>query len=245
MTHFSGKLLSFPSTRWSEVVRAGSDSTPIKQEALERLLTQYLPVIRSYLRIRKRLSAEDADDLAQGFAAYVLLEHDLLARANQLRGRFRALLLTALDRYVASDFRYKLARKRSPNSITNLDDAPEPIAVDIIRQDVFEVKWARRIVGQAIKKMRRQCRNSGRDHEWFVFRHRLLGPSYGRPGLGYKQIVQKLNLKSPVQATNLLATSKRRFARVLRELIQEYTIDPELIDNEIQDLMRSLDRMNR
>lgn len=245
MTHFSRRVLGFPSTRWSEVARAASNSSSIKQEALERLLTQYLPVIRSYLRVRKKLNPDDADDLAQGFAANVLLEQDLLARANRLRGRFRSLLLTALDRYVVSDFRYRLARKRYPKTIVSLDDAPEPVATNISHRNTFEVQWSRRVIVQAIKSMRRQCRSVGRDHEWVIFKSQLLGPCYGRAKPRYKELVQSLDLESPVQAANLLVTSKRRFIRILQEIVQEYTIAPELVESEIRDLIRSLNRLTK
>ena len=57
----------------------------------------------------------DADELLQAFVTDRLLEHQLLQRADQARGRFRSLLLTSLNNFAAG--RRRAARVREAASL--------------------------------------------------------------------------------------------------------------------------------
>src|ERR1700677_2779450 len=87
-----GVFRPFPVTRWSLVVRAADTDAGIKRIALTELLEKYLPALRSYLRLSKRLDADRADDLLQSFLASKVLDEDLIERADQRRGKFRTFL---------------------------------------------------------------------------------------------------------------------------------------------------------
>src|SRR5947209_19582127 len=91
--------ISFPTTDWKLVSQAAGEG-PRQRRAVGEVLHKYLPALRSHLHRRWRVPAEKMDDLLQGFVAAELLEQDLFARAQPQRGRFRDLLVTALDRHV-------------------------------------------------------------------------------------------------------------------------------------------------
>lgn len=231
----------FPTTQWSNVIRAGHAQTQVKREALNDLLTRYLPAVRSHLIFRKRVHPDQVDDLIQGFVASRVIEKDLIARVERERGKFRTFLLTALDRYIIGQYRHNSAKKRSAGQMANLADLPD-LAGD--REDtscMFDVQWARTLLSDALDRMQKQCHGSGRDDLWNIFECRLLGPILNQqPAPSYEQLIEKFQLVSPTQASNLLVSAKRMFTRLLRSVVAEYTPDPEQIDQEITDLMKIL-----
>src|SRR5690554_3458739 len=100
----------FRTTRWS-VVRAatgrvGDSSGP----ALEQLCRAYWLPVYTFVR-RRGHSAEDAQDLTQGFFAR-LIEKEWLNVVDETRGRFRTFLLTAVTRFMANEYDRSQALKR-------------------------------------------------------------------------------------------------------------------------------------
>ena len=232
----------FPTTQWSQVARAGHAPITIKRQALDELLRRYVPAIRSHLVYRKRIQADQVDDVVQGFVASHVIENDFIAGADQNRGKFRTYLLTALDRYIIGQYRYATAKKRHSGRQANLDDVPEPAqSRDVSVDRAFDIEWARAMLGQTLEKMEQQCKASGRDDVWGIFECRLLGPILGQCAAPtYGQLVKRFNLVSPAQASNLLVTAKRSFIRMMRSVIGEYALDDQEIDEEIADLMHIL-----
>src|SRR5262249_31382292 len=55
-------------------------------------------------------------DLSQGFVVSKVLGQDLIARADRGKGKFRTWLLTALDRYLISQWRQTAARRSGPGA---------------------------------------------------------------------------------------------------------------------------------
>ena len=87
-------MSGFDTTHWSIVRAAGSDSTGRARDALGQLCETYWEPLYAYLR-RRGHSAEDAEDLTQGFLARVL-EKGVVRAADPDRGRFRSFLLASL-----------------------------------------------------------------------------------------------------------------------------------------------------
>ena len=58
----------------------------------------------------------------------------------------------------------------------------------------------------------------------------------------YEELVAKFGLRSPSEASNLLITAKRMFARVLREVVRETVADEAEVETEIMELKRILSR---
>ena len=234
----------FPTTHWSLVARAGQDAAETKRQALGELLARYLLALRAHLVYGKRLSPEDADDLLQEFVAAKILEKELIGRADAELGKFRTFLLTALDRFLIDCFREENARKRSPREgrLRGLGDGAEQLQADQT-SDAFDLAWARNVIDQTVRVMRAECESSGRADVWGVFECRLLGPMlHGAEPIAYEDLVRRFGLQSPSQASNLLMTAKRTFARVLRAVVGEYARGSEEIEAEIRELMEVLAR---
>jgi len=224
----------FPQTHWSLIRRAGADGDG-RREALATLLSRYEPALRSYLRAVRKLPPDQADDLLQAFIAEQLLEYNLIARADQTRGRFRTLLLTSLQHFAASRYRHDQRRATGalpPDAAASAGPSP---------QKAVEAAWVRSLVHDVIAAMELECRQTNRPDIWLVFEGRILSELFGKgPLLSYQSLAETLRLSSPTQAANLLVTAKRMYARLLRQAVGEYEKNPEDIEAEIADLRHVL-----
>jgi RNA polymerase sigma-70 factor (ECF subfamily) len=229
---------SFPTTRWTLVGRAEAGG-----DELAALLKRYLPALRAYLMLERRLNADVADDLLQGFTASRILEQNLLSRADAARGKFRTFLLTALRNYAADEARAANAAKRRPadGNLASLDEARDVGTSDSC--DSFDIEWARQTLADAIERMRKECQNSGRPQLWELLRVRVIEPALtGGQRPPYEQLVARFGFATPMQASNALITAKRMFARALRATIGRYADDDEEIERELDDLRTILAR---
>ena len=235
----------FPTTRWSlvDLAAVGRDTTG--RNALDELLTRYWPALKTHLVVKKRIDSNEAEDLVQGFIENKILERDLISTAESGRGRFRSLLATALDNYVANQMRQRSAAKREPDRATSLDQVAyeHSAATRDAPQDAFDVAWAREVLAEILKQMRAECERSGRDDAWSVFQVRVLAPILkGAEPPSYEDIVERFGFSSPTQASNALVTGKRMFSRIMRSVISEYADDEDDIEAEIRDLQDILSR---
>ncbi len=157
------------------------------------------------------------------------------------RGKFRSFLLTVLDRYVIDEQRRHSALKRQPTQ--EMEEAiDQPVRGDA-PSSAFDVEWARQILAEAIRRMREECQRSGRDDMWNVFQERIVLPATeGAEPTDYETLVRRYGFQSPAQASNVMITSKRMYARHLRAVVGEYVDDPNEIDAELRDLHRIVSR---
>jgi DNA-directed RNA polymerase specialized sigma24 family protein len=236
----------FETTHWSLVVRAGREglNEESQRRALADLIRRYLPALRAHLMYRRRLEADAADDMLQAFVTEKVLEQGLVGEARQHLGRFRMFLLAAMDRFVVSQIRKQRAKKRSAPGSVPIDEHLDAADDSALAPDErIDIAWARELLNQALCRMRRECEVSGRSDVWGIFEGRLLNPIlHQAEPIGYDGLVARFKLASPAQASNVLMTAKRAFARSLRELIGEYERNEEQIEAEISELMTVLSR---
>jgi len=239
-----GNWNEFRTTHWSLVERAILENDQGPREALAELLRRYLPALRAHLLNTRTVRESQVDDLLQNFVSDKILQSDLLARADDRRGKFRTLLLTALHRYLVDQWRAQHARKRRAEQAVSLDgDVPDYLArTDTTAAKSFDVAWARQVLRGTLIAMETECQTGGRALVWEVFRRRLVDPILdGGEPMPYEQLVTTYGLSSPRQAANVLITGKRMFARILREVVGEYT-PPNEVDAEIRQLQLDLSR---
>lgn len=235
----------FPSTHWSLVAAAGEGEQDARRAALQKLLMQYLPPLRTHLILSKRLNDAEADDLLQAFVADKILDSDFVQKADAARGKFRTFLLTALGHYMISDIRRRRAKKRSPaEGMVDLDDAPWAQPATEEQPDQFELEWARRVLALAVERMQRECREGGRNDLWLLFESRILKPILDHtPPPPYDELAGRFGFATPTQACNALKTCKRIFERSLNAVIGEYAGAGEQIQAELLDLKEIIGRM--
>jgi RNA polymerase sigma-70 factor (ECF subfamily) len=193
-----------------------------------------MPALKVYLLRKRRLSADAADDLLQGFVGEKVLDDRFVAAADRGRGRFRSFLLTSLDHFLIDQVR----RLESQRVTAAKDDQESPAPQ---QPDPFEVAWAREVINEALRRTEEECRDGGRADVWGLFEQRVVGPTLGgRPAPPYEQLVAHFGFTSPAQASNCLVTAKRMFARGLRAVVAEYAGEDANVEEELRDLMNIL-----
>lgn len=237
------ELKPFPSTQWSLVARAGHASIDTQRQALSTLLIRYLPALRAYLLLERRMPRDRVEDLLQGFVTDQLLEHNLVAHVQREKGKFRSFVLLALKRYVISQYRKDTASKRSPEggSVHSLDEEAMSVPDSAHSSPHFDVAWAKELVSQTLERMCRECEAGGREDIWGVFQSRMVGPLLEQTDpVEYAELAKAFQLPTALAAANLLTTGKRMFARALRQVVGEYAIDEREVQEEVVELMAVL-----
>lgn len=234
-------IQTFPTTHWSLVEAVAQREGEPKRAALAQLIERYLPALRCHLILARHLDRQAVDDILQEFVTEKLLDKDIIARAEQARGRLRSYLLAALNRFVSNRLRFGRASKRSSSRTSGLEESCLPADHHADPRLIFDVAWARRVLAQATTRMRNECRTSGRIDIWGVFEARVLLPAQtGASPTPYAELVKAFGFVAPSQASNALVTGNRMFRRCMRAVVAEYVRDERDVEAEILDLRRIL-----
>jgi len=150
---------AFPQTHWSVVILAGQSDAKRRHEAFELLFRAYWYPLFSHLRSRG-IGRPEAEDLLQAFFVH-LVERETLARADRLKGSFRAFLIGCLRNFLANEREHAAAAKRGgyvpPISLdfdsaesTLVAEGPGP-AEDAERD--FDQRWAYLLMQRALRQL--------------------------------------------------------------------------------------------
>jgi RNA polymerase sigma-70 factor (ECF subfamily) len=205
----------FQTTRWS-LILASREPTAAAHDALGHLCAAYRPAVLAYLRARGH-APDAAEDLTQGFFER-FLERRLHESADPGRGRFRALLRTALDRYVIDCAEQARAAKRggaAAGAEAALDDVQ--LASEHTPERAFETAWALTLLQRALDRLEAEARDADKA-EWFAQLREFLVEKPA--GDDYARAAQALALRP-----NTVAVAVRRLRQRLRELVCEEMLD--------------------
>lgn len=217
-----------------------------QEQALNTLLARYIPALKVHLLMSRHLSSDQADDILQGFVLDKILIGRLLSHAKESHGKFRTLLLTALDRYTISVFRKEQSQRRSPGegrliSMASLPEEPGCVAEATQHTEVFDLAWIREIMRETLNRVKKSCETTNKSAHWTLFKSRVVDPIlHGSETEPYAELVRRLHFATPMQASNALTTIKRMFERTFRAVVQEYTGDERDVDREIAELRKIL-----
>ncbi|MFW6157840.1 MAG: RNA polymerase sigma factor [Planctomycetota bacterium] len=246
-TEMGGPNEAFETTPWTDLLRARTLDPDRRRAVVNQLLKRYWKPVYAYLR-RKGKNNEEAKDLTQGFFEEIVLGRDLIQQADRRKGKFRTLLLTALDRYVTSAHRARTAQKRRPaEGLVSLDGVeghrvPEP-ADNATPEQAFHCAWASALLDAVLDELRESYVGTGRAAYWEVFRTRTLDPIlHGAEPVPLPDLCARLGIRDPARASNMLVTAKRRFRSILRSHVARFVEDEDDIDREIDELIEILSR---
>ncbi len=240
-TDMGGTGGAFLTTHWSLIEEAGSSDEENNQALVSLLLNRYWKPVYCYLR-RKGYNNEQAKDLTQGFFHEVVLGQHLIEKADAVKGRFRSLLLIALNRYLGDVRERETAQKRVPKGhFVSIDGvAPPEIPQSIARsapERTFHYAWVSALLEQVLEKVERECREDGKDVHWGIFCDRVLQPIMDRkdpPAL--KGIVAKYGISDESKASNMIVTVKRRLQGALRQYLRESVTSDEYVKGELEQI---------
>lgn len=235
----------FEETRWTEIGKVRTGDPHEKQQVLERLCERYWKPVYSYLRFRGQ-SHDSALDLTQAFFTEIVFDRELIAKADRSRGRFRTLLLTALDAFVHQEHRRRRAQKRSPaGGVSSLfDEEGEVLAVcskAATPEDAFAFAWAAALVQEVVAHVGAECLADGLQPHWRAFEARVLDPLLrGSEPVDPAALCEELDVQSPSRISNMVITIKRRFRSALRDRIRRQLRPGEDVEEEIRELLEIL-----
>ncbi len=239
-TPAAGGNPDFSTTNWSAVVEAGGNH-PQAAAALERLCQRYWYPIYAFLR-RRGASPHDAEDLTQGFFAY-LLKSETLKKASRERGRFRSFLLAAISNYATNEWNKEQTAKRGgQHQIVSLDEAAaesfyqhEP-ADNLTPEKLFERRWAFVLVELVLKRLKEEYTLNGKAELVNALGNALTGEvAEGR----YAVSARALNMnENGVKVA--LHRMRRRFGQLLRSEVAHTVATPQEVDEEIRHLFTAI-----
>ena len=237
----------FVTTRWS-VVLSCADAHGDKQKmhkALAELCKIYWRSVFAFIR-RRGHSPPDAQDLTQDFFVTVL-KGQLLQRANPARGRFRSLVLKALEDFLHDAEAKRGARKRGGEvQFVSWDDwmAEAPSHFSISQQEserwpaerIFDVRWAATVVERALSRLGEECERRGRRR---VFD--MLSPCLAaeRDNVSYCKFSKTLGIPE-ASVKRLVHQLRVRYRALLREEVGRTVEKPDEIDDELRYLCAAL-----
>jgi len=232
-------------TSWTLIGDAMDTNSPTCGNSRDQLMKRYWSAVFAYIRSSGR-SPQVAEDLTQGFFCDVVIGRNLFDRAEESRGRFRSLLLSAVRNYLADEYRMRTAQRRSPKNgvLGRLDDDEsgiEPEAKDADPEDEFNSRWVDELITRTTEQTRNELISNGQAVHWDIFRHRVLEPCLngGRP-VPHEDLARKWGLSGLPQVSNLLVTAKRRFARNLLENVRETLPQGLSATTELNELFQAL-----
>lgn len=234
--------MAFDDTRWSLVLRAGSQGDGARQ-ALESLCQQYWPPLYSFLRARG-YSKEDASDLVQGFFLAVI-EKDIVKLADPRIGRFRTFLLTVLTRHVSNEDAKRRAIKRGGKTsfVTFDSESAEMrhqrvLLTNFTPEEIYERQWAMNVLQQAMDRLSEEFGGSKRERLFEDLRATLIATDDASP---YAEIAQRLGMSEG--AVRVAAhRMKRRYREALSDIVAETVASPDDVQDEIRYLITVLSR---
>jgi RNA polymerase sigma-70 factor (ECF subfamily) len=240
-TDIGGTGGGFLTTHWSLIKEAGSSNEHNNRALVSLLLNRYWKPVYCYLR-RKGHNNEQAKDLTQGFFHEVVLGQHLIEKADAAKGRFRSLLLIALDRYLGDVRGRETAQKRIPKGhFVSIDmvvpaEIPQSISASAPER-TFDYAWVSALLEQVLEKVECECREDGKDVHWGVFCDRVLQPIMDRrhrPPL--KEIVAKYGISDESKASNMVVTVKRRLQVALKQYLRESVTSDEYMKGELEQI---------
>lgn len=240
-TSMGGQRETFLTTHWSLIEDIQTEQD--KDRALiGMLLERYWKPVYCFLR-RKNYSNEEAKDLTQDFFHEVVLNRNLVQRADQCKGRFRSFLLHALNQYLIDQERKHSAQKHIPKEkfvsldVFDLPDLPQK-AADLSPEDCFNYIWKSALLDRTLSEVETKCREEGMETHWFAFRDRIVEPILkGLEPTSLKEICYRYGIKDEGTASNMVITVKRRFQATLKNNLRSTVISEHQINEELKEIL--------
>lgn len=241
-TDIGGDRDVFLTTHWSLIEDVGGEEDR-DRALIGLLLDSYWKPVYCYLRY-KGYGNDEAKDLTQGFFHEVVLNRNLVQRADRSKGRFRSFLLHALNQYLINERDKKKARKRIPkDKLVSLNSVDAPVLPQAVAQwspeDAYNYAWLSSLLDRVLSDVERSCLAKDMEIHWKVFRDRVARPTLDNvPAPSLAEVCKRYDLRDPSQASNMALTVKRRFQAILRQHIRNTVVSEGRISEEIAEILR-------
>lgn len=232
----------FATTRWSVVLHAGRNDTPLARAALEHLCRTYWYPLCAHVR-RRGHDAHRAQDLTQEFFAR-LLAKQTLGLADPARGRFRSFILTTLDHFLADEHDKSQAQKRGGGAAAlSLDLAAaerrfelEPTETAASPDRAFDRQWAVALLETVLRRMEEEYRSAAKAALFAALKQTLTGTRESQP---YGELAAQLGVNEGAVKV-AVHRLRKRYRACLQEEIAQTVASPAEAGEEMHHLFRTL-----
>jgi RNA polymerase sigma-70 factor (ECF subfamily) len=177
----------------------------------------------------------------------MVLKGKLLERADRNRGRFRSLMLAALQHFLLDAHDKRKARKRGGNlKFVAWDEwmaeAPSQLSVPMAAikewpaETVFDVRWAATMAERALRQLREECESHGRRRVFDALSGALTAE---REDISYAALARELGVEES-GIKRLLHQMRLRYRQLLRAEVAATIDDPAEVDDELRYLCSAL-----
>ena len=231
----------FPTTNWTLISRLSSGDEAVKRVALEDLCRQYHYPLYCYIR-RRGLEHHDAQDALHDFLAK-LLRRDAFQHADSEKGRLRALLSTALQRFLYNWFRDNAHRRQEHSLDAHAEMAEahgrfqrEILPTEETPEHIFERKWAHELLQRVRLRLCQLYQERDKRELFEVLQPALLAGGSLR-GLDVAAMAAPLNM---TEAALRVAMSRLRveYGELLREEVMQTVDSADEVEAELNHLIR-------
>jgi len=240
-TVMGGARQAFLTTHWS-VIENIQDGKDQDEALIGSLLKLYWKPVYCYLR-SKGHGNEQAKDLTQGFFHEVVLNRDLVGRADQSRGRFRSFLLHALKQYASKQGLKERIQKQIEEKRVSFDMEEEPCLPESVSQSTAEESyhyaWLSSLLERVLKEVKDACEEQGMDIHWALFDKRVVWPAFeDRPAPSLNQLCESYDIEDVKKASNMIITVKRRFRTTLMQHVRNTVLSQGQAADELEELLQ-------
>jgi RNA polymerase sigma-70 factor (ECF subfamily) len=228
---------AFPATRWSIIVGLVEGSEESRKKALEELCQAYWFPLYAFARHQGN-SSHQAEDLTQGFFAYLLSNERFLYLQNA-RGRLRNYLLAAMKQYLVAEWRSTSAKKRGGDrEIVSLDIQQadgrylEIASKDASPEEIFHQQWVLSLLEKARTRVAAQYAGGEKAKLFKCIEAATTDPE----AIDYAEASAELNMSSGALRT-AVHRLRKRFGEAIREEIAETVANSDEAEAEYQDLL--------
>jgi RNA polymerase sigma-70 factor (ECF subfamily) len=239
----------FPSTHWSVVLAAGkSQAEPeMARVALAELCRVYWAPLYGFVRSRG-CAVHDAQDLTQGFFAYVL-QHKVYARVDRRKGRFRSFLLASLKNFLADAADRERTLKRGGAQIflpLHEEQAQEAESLFQTHSGIsngdrlFDRSWAESLVAAALERLSADYKREARERLFNTLRIFIAGGA--EPPPSYAELTNRLGITESTLRSHVTRL-RARYREALRTEVRRTVNSEKQVDQELRELLHVLTEM--
>jgi RNA polymerase sigma factor (sigma-70 family) len=233
----------FRTTHWSVVLLSAQTQVPGSQTALADLCRLYWYPLYAFVR-RRGYSAEDAQDLTQGFFLS-LLERKSLRQVGPEKGKFRSFLLASLKNYLSDSFDREHSIKRGGHiefvafDFESGEERYREDATELLSAEkIFDARWAMTLLGHAMARLREEYASQGKTTTMESLQP-FLDPTNCQRLPTYEEVADQLQVSLGGVKT-LIHRLRKRYSEILRDEVTRTVADPRAVDEEIHALCEAL-----
>jgi RNA polymerase sigma factor (sigma-70 family) len=239
----TGGANRFDTTQWNVVLLSAQSQAPGCNEAFAELCGLYWYPLYGFIR-HSGNSAEDAQDLRQGFFLH-LIERKTLRRVDRSKGKFRSFLLASLQNYLSNEAARARCMKRGGKAeivYLDIEGAEERYSMEPVEtltpEKVFDARWAMALLGKATSRLSQEYMAQGKTTT-FEALNAFLDPINSKELPTYEDVADRLKF-SVGSVKTLIHRLRKQYTTFVREEISRTVSDSADVDAEVHQLCEAL-----